>query len=136
MFTQMLGESYFSKLDSTSGYWQIKINEQSSNLLAFGTSSGRCCFKPLPYRIHSAGEVFQREVTSIILDIPGKANSKRLRKVFLKIGGSDLKLNKTKCQARKQSVVFLGHIISAEGIKGDPSEIEAITNRPLRRSVH
>ena len=89
----MLGESYFSKLDSTSDYWQIKVNEQSSNLLAFGIPSDRCCFKRLPYRIHSASEVFQREVTSIILDIPGKVNPKLLRKVFLKIGGSKTKLN-------------------------------------------
>ena len=43
-----------------------------------------------------------------------------LRKVFLKIRESGLKLNKTKFQIRKQSIVFLGHIISSEGIKIDP----------------
>ena len=94
----MSGTSYFSKLDASSGYWQIKVDEQSSNLLTFGTPSGRYCFKCLPYRIYSASEVFQREVTSIISDIPGNANSQdefvvwgktfqehdeRLRKVFL-----------------------------------------------------
>ena len=70
----------------------------------------------IPYGIHSATEVFQREITSIISDIPGSANSqnrfevwgktlqehdKRLRKVFLKIRESGLKLNKTKCQIKK-----------------------------------
>ena len=75
MFTQMLGESYSSKLGSSSGYCQIKVNEQSSNLLTLGTPSGRCRFKRLPYGIHSASKVSQTEVTSIILDTPGKANS-------------------------------------------------------------
>ena len=47
-----------------------------------------------------------------------------------------MKLHKTKYQVRKQSIIFLGHIISEEGNKGDPSKIEAITKRPLRRSVN
>ena len=58
-----------------------------------------------------------------------------MRKVFLKIRESDLKLNKTKCQIRRQPVVFFGHIISSEGIKIDPSKTEAITKMPLSRSV-
>ena len=70
-----IGTSYFSKLDASCGYLQIKVDQQSSNLLTFGTSSGRYCFKRLLYGIHSASEVFQREVTSIISDIPGSANS-------------------------------------------------------------
>ena len=84
----------------------------------------------------------------IILDTPGSATSqddfivwgktlqehdKRQRKVFLKIRESGLKLNKTSCQIRKQSIVFLGHIISSEGIKIDPSKTEAITKIPLPR---
>ena len=107
--------------------------------------------KCLPYGIHSASEVFQREVTSIISDIPGSANSQddfvawgktlqeydeRLRKVFLKIRESGLKVNKTKCQIRKQSIVFLGHIILSEGIKIDPSKTDAITMMLLPRSVN
>ena len=133
----MSGTSYFSKLNASSGYWQIKVDEQSSNLLTFGTPSGRNLFKRLPYEIYSASEVFQREVTSVISDIPGSANSQdafvvwgktlqehdeRLIKVLLTIRESGLKLNKTKCQIRKQSIVFLGHIISSEGIKIDLSK--------------
>ena len=99
----------------------------------------------------TASEVSQKEITSIISDIPGSANSqddfvvwgktlqehdKCLRKVFSTIRESGLKLNKTKCQIRKQSIVFLGHIISSEGIKIDPSKTEAITKMPLPRSVN
>ena len=149
IFSQMSGASYFSKIDASSGYWQIKADKQSSNLLTFGTPSDRYRFKRLPYGIHSASEVFQREVTSIFSDIPGSANSqddfvvwgktlqehdKRIRKIFLKIRESGLKPNKAKCQIRKQSVVFLGHIISSESI--DPSKTEAITKMPLPRSVN
>ena len=63
-------------------------------------------------------------------------HDERLRKIFLKIRESGLKLNKTKCQIKKQSIVFLGHIISSEGIKIHPSKTEAITKIPLPRSVN
>ena len=54
----------------------------------------------------------------------------------MKIRESGLKLNKTQCQIRKQSIVFLGHFISSEDIKINPSKIEAITKTPLPRSVN
>ena len=44
-FSQMSGAKYFSKLDDSSGYWQIKVDRESSNLLNFGTTIGRFRFK-------------------------------------------------------------------------------------------
>ena len=62
IFSQMSGASYFSKLDASSGYLQITVDEQSSNLLTFGTPSGIYRFKRLPYRIHSASEIFREKL--------------------------------------------------------------------------
>ena len=61
LFSQMSGAKYFSKLGASSGYWQIKVDRESSKLLTFGTSIGRFRFKRLPYGMHSASEVFQRK---------------------------------------------------------------------------
>ena len=41
-----------------------------------------------------------------------------------------------KCRIRKQPIVFLGQIISSEGIKIDPSKTEAITEMLAPRSVN
>ena len=71
----MLGAKYFSKLDVSSGYWQIKVDKESSNLLSFGTPIVRFRFKRLPYCIHSASEVFQKIASSIISSVQGSANS-------------------------------------------------------------
>ena len=71
---EMCNAEYFSKLDASSGYWQIKVNEQSSKLLAFMTPRGRYKFNRLPFGIHSAGEIFQSEVAQIINGIEGTAN--------------------------------------------------------------
>ena len=55
--------------------------------------------------------------------------------MFLKICKSGLKLNKKKCQIGVNSIVFLGHIISSEGVKVDPAKIEAIIKMLLPNSV-
>ena len=147
----MPGSCFCSKLDASLGYWQKKEDEESSHLLAFGTLLGHYCFKRLPYRIHSASKVFHREITAIITDVPNSANSlddivvwgrilaehnERLNKVFLKIHKHGLKLNKKKCQIGVKSIVFLGHIILSEGIKVDPTKIEAITKMSLPNSAN
>ena len=75
IIAEMSGACYFSKLDAASGYWQIRVDEESSNLLAFGIPFGRYRFKRLPFGIHSASEVFQAEIASIIADLPGCAHS-------------------------------------------------------------
>ena len=40
IFSQMPGACFFSKLDGSLGYWQIKVDEESSHLLTFGTPLG------------------------------------------------------------------------------------------------
>ena len=47
---------YFSVLDATLGYWQIKLDVESSFLTSLNTPFGRYRFT----RIHSAREVFQK----------------------------------------------------------------------------
>ena len=146
----MSGAKYFSKLDASSGYSQIKVDGESSNLLTFGTTIVRFRFKRLPYGTHSTSKVFQKTVSAIISDIQGSANSQddrviwgktlpghenRLPKVLLKIRESDLKLNKIKCPFREEAIVFLGHIISSEGIRVDLFKTDAITKMSAPQSL-
>ena len=75
IFSHMSDACFFSKLDASSGYWQIKVDAENSRLLAFVTPLGRYCIKRLLYGIHSASEVFQRVISSIISNVPGSDNS-------------------------------------------------------------
>ena len=61
----------FSVLDATSGYWQIKSNEESSKLCTFNTPFGRYRFTRLPFGIKSAPEVFQKKMLQVWEDIDG-----------------------------------------------------------------
>ena len=58
VLSKLGGAKIFSKLDASSGYWQIKVDQASAKLLTFNTPFGRYCFKRLPFGVHSAAEVF------------------------------------------------------------------------------
>lgn len=53
------------------GYYQVKIDDQSSDYTAFGTPFGRYKFLRLPFGIISAPEVFQRKNYEAFGDIDG-----------------------------------------------------------------
>ena len=54
----MPGAKVLSKLDATSGYWQLKLDEESSKLCTFNTPFGRYRFLRVPFGIVSASEIF------------------------------------------------------------------------------
>ncbi|UYV72289.1 K02A2.6-like, partial [Cordylochernes scorpioides] len=62
----------FSKLDANSGFWQIKLSEESQTLTTFITPFGRYKFKRLPFGISSAPEHFQKRMSAILRGINGK----------------------------------------------------------------
>ena len=53
MLSKLTGAKYFTKLDASSGYWQIKVDDESAGLLTFATPFGRYQFLRLPFGIHS-----------------------------------------------------------------------------------
>ena len=146
---KMAGAKYFSKIDASAGYWQIKVDEATSKLLTFMTPWGRYRFTRLPFGIHSASEIFQAEIAQIINGLEGVENSQddivvwgrtqkeqeeRLFRVLERVRASGLKLNLSKCVFSQKEITFLGHIISDQGIRPDPSKTSAIRDMPVPKS--
>ena len=65
IMSMMAGATRFSKIDAL-GYWQIALNKESSNLLAFNTPFGRYKFKRLPFGVHCSSEDFDKRIAEII----------------------------------------------------------------------
>ena len=62
----------FSVLDTTSGYWQVKLDEASPTFCTFNTPFGRHRFTRLPFGIKSALEVCQNRMSELFADVEGK----------------------------------------------------------------
>ncbi|VDI70439.1 Hypothetical predicted protein [Mytilus galloprovincialis] len=131
----------FSKIDATSGFWHLKLDEDSSKLTCFNTPFGRYRFLRAPFGIKSIPEIFQRVMTEIMENIEGaevivddiliwgstiQEHDERLKKVLDRARQCNLKLSKSKCQFRKNEVDYVGHIISKDGLKPDPEKVRAV----------
>lgn len=142
---RLAGKKIFSILDERDGYWQIKLDDESADLCTFNTPWGRYRFHRLPFGIKSASEVFQQVNYESFGDIDGvfivaddmiiaaenkTEHDRILQKVMDRAIRLNVKFNKDKVQYMVKEVKYLGHIISAEGVKPDDSKVTAIQHMP------
>jgi hypothetical protein len=60
---------------------------------------------------------------------------RHLEAVFSKLREVNLKLNPGKCCFAAKSITFLGHVVSQQGTRPDPSKVIAIAHFPVPRTV-
>ena len=133
----------FSKADLSSGYWHVKLDEESSYLTTFQTCFGRYRYTRLPFGINGASEYFQKRLLSaldgvcgivcvaddvIIHGITQEEHDQHLHAFLAWCQTVGIKLNPEKVDIGVKSVTFMGHCISSDGVHPDPEKISAITN--------
>ena len=147
---KLAGARYFTKLDANSGFWQIKLSEGSKTLTTFMTKWGCYSFNVLPCGISSGSEKFQKAMNRILEDLEGvecnidevliygathDEHDQRLDTVLLRLTAAHVTLNTDKYIFSVTKIVFLGHIISANGTEADPEKTAAITSLSQLRNT-
>ena len=61
----------FSKLDASTGFWQMRLNEKSSEMCTFNTPFGRYQYLRLPFGISSAPEIYYRVIHTLFAHLEG-----------------------------------------------------------------
>ena len=139
----------FTKLDCKNGYWQVKLDRDSSILTTFNTPFGRFKWNRMPFGISPAGDIFQRRLEQAIEGLDGvrtvaddlliigngesvadavKDHDVKLEALLRRCRGRGIKLNEAKISLKKTSMPYIGHLLTADGVKADPSKVEAIAN--------
>ncbi|KAK8511749.1 hypothetical protein V6N12_000792 [Hibiscus sabdariffa] len=109
LFDQLRGATIFSKIDLRSGYYQLKVREQDVLKTAFRTRYGHYEFLVMPFSLTNAPAAF--------MDLMNRVFHEYLDQFVIR------------------EVVFLGHVVSSEGIRVDPKKVEAIVNWKQPTSV-
>ena len=134
----MVGARFFSTMDLKSGFWQVKMAKDSQQYTAFTVGSmGVYEFLRMPYGLCNALATFQRLMQNclgelnltyilIYLDDVIVEHLHHLRVVFARFLEHRLKLKPSKCHFLQDEITFLGHEISAEGMKPGTANLKAI----------
>ena len=145
LFDQLKGAGVFSKIDLRSGYYQLRVKEGDVPKTAFRTRYGHYEFLVMPFGLTNApaafmdlmNRVFRPYVDQFVMvfidDIlvyskDAQEHEQHLRIVLETLREKKLYAKLSKCDFWLNEVSFLGHIVSAEGIRVDPAKIEAVVN--------
>src|SRR3989442_1410856 len=152
LFDQLQGAKVFSKIDLRSGYHQLKIASEDIPKIAFRTRYGHYEFLVMPFGLTNAPAVFMILMNKIFQPFLGQfvivfiddisiysenslEHERHLRIVLQILRERQLYAKFSKCEFWLDHVMFLGHVISANGIEVDSRKVEAVQNWPQLRST-
>lgn len=139
------GNVFFSTMDLTSGFYNVRLHEGDKKYTAFSSPFGLHEYNRMPQGLTNSPATFMRMMMSIFGDenftsllcylddlmvyAPSEQIAfERLEMVFSRLAANNLKLSPKKCHFLRRSVKFLGHIVCEDGVKTDPSKVQAISD--------
>lgn len=141
---QSLNQStMFSKMDLKWGYHQLELHPDSRSITTFTTHCGLYQYKRLMFGISSAPEVYQHVIQQSLQRCQGVANisddiiihgknteehDRRLQRVLERLKEKNLTLNAEKCKFHMTQMVFMGVVLSNNGIGPAEDKVKAIVD--------
>lgn len=118
---------------------------------AFSVPLGHYEYTRMPFGLKNAPATFQRLMNNVLTGIQGikcfvylddiviygsslEDHNLKLKEVFDRLSLHNLKLQPDKFEFLKTEVMYLGHLITQDGVKPDPEKIVAVKNFPIPES--
>ena len=148
----LAGARWFSTFDLRAGYHQVGLHPKDAHKTTFITRRGSFQFDVLPFGLCNAPATFERLMDLVMSGLNYESllvylddiivfsetlevHLVRLELVFLRLEAAGLKLKASKCHIMQQKVLFLGHVVTPQGIATDPDKIKLVTNWPPPRNL-
>ncbi|KAK8594305.1 hypothetical protein V6N13_126114 [Hibiscus sabdariffa] len=133
LFDQLRGASVFSKIDLRSGYGHYEFL-----VMPFGLTNAPTAFMDMMNMVFY--EYLDQFVVvfiddNLVYSRTEEDHDRHLRLVLQTLLENQLYAKLSKCEFWIREVVFLGHVVSSEGIRVDPKKVEAIVNWKQPTSV-
>ncbi|GFS83795.1 hypothetical protein TNCV_611211 [Trichonephila clavipes] len=135
------GKKIFSKIDIFKAFHQIPIAECDIPKTAVTTPWGLYEYTHLCFGLVNAPQTFMRFMHEVLRGLPfcfvylddilcysenAEEHRSHLRTIFQRLSSYGLKLNISKCVFGVTELIFLGHLITPDGIKPLPDKVQAV----------
>lgn len=149
LLVRLHGGQRFSKIDLSQAYAQLVLDD-SKKYTVINTHKGLFRYNRLVYGLASSPGIFQRRLEELFSDLPlvgvflddviitgksSKEHVENLHKVFQRLERNGLRVKKEKCEFFAESISYLGHVISTNGVHTCPNKIKAIRDTPAPSNV-
>jgi hypothetical protein len=152
LFDQLIGARVFFKVDLRLGYHQIKICPEDVPKTAFSTRYGLYEYLVMSFGLTNAPAYFMYLMNSVFMPELDKfvmvfiddiliyskseeEHAQHLRVILQRLRDHQLYAKFSKCAFWLREVLFLGHVISAEGIAVDPNKVHKVLDWRSPKSV-
>ena len=147
LLLKVRNSKFFSTLDLRAGYHQVSVAPKDRPKTAFLIQDKLFEYNTLPFGLRNAPSHFSRLMSSILANVINTAvlvylddlivlgstveeHTENLIKVLEILKSHNLKCSLRKCQFFQTEVEFLGHIISASGIRPMHDKVHAMRTFP------
>ena len=133
-------------MDCAIGFWQIPVREEDRPKTAFSTGYGHFEYKSMPFGLKGAPATFQR-LSTVLSGIQGinclvylddiivfgetlRSHNDKLRQVFPRLRIHNLKLQPDQCEFLRKELTYLGHKLTASGLRPDADKVAMVRKFP------
>ena len=150
LLASFAGGKHFTKLDLTSAYQQMLLDDASAKLATINTHKGLYEPTRLPFSVASASALSQRAMDVILQGIPhvacylddilvtGATEAKHLhnlKEVLPQLQKYWVRLQLKKYAFCKKEVEYLGHCIDQNGVRTSNKKVQAVVNARAPKNV-
>ena len=141
---------FLTKMDLLKGFFQIPIDERSSDILAFSTQKGLFRYKVLPFGVKIAPSAFQRVMNHVLRGLEGVRcyiddvvifsddwddHLEIIGRVLERFREHNLVVNLSKSEFARAEITYLGHRVGGGKVRPKQANIQAITEMKAPKTV-
>ena len=150
IFASLSNGKSFTKLDLAHAYQQLELDIDSRPYTTINTHQGLFRYTRLPFGVAAAPAIFQRTMESLLGDlshvcvylddilVAGEsetAHLQNLSRLLEPLESAGVQLKQEKCSFMLPEVEYLGHSISAQGIRSLREKVRAIRDAPRPQDI-